>query len=80
MFQVTEQLLEDLLDKLEKGSGLNHELSFEEAKKLLKEDDAQIQAVFHYWRRKRDQQMLVCVLRGLLPVRSIFLALCFSQT
>ncbi|XP_028832876.1 enhancer of polycomb homolog 1b isoform X1 [Denticeps clupeoides] len=43
---------EEMIDRLEKGSG-QQLVTLQEAKLLLKEDDEMIQEVFDYWSRKR---------------------------
>lgn len=43
---------EEMIDRLEKGSG-QQPVSLQEAKLLLKEDDELIQEVYEYWSRKR---------------------------
>ncbi|XP_012679609.2 enhancer of polycomb homolog 1 isoform X1 [Clupea harengus] len=43
---------EDMIERLEKGSG-QQLVTLQEAKLLLKEDDALIQEVYEYWSRKR---------------------------
>uniref|UniRef100_A0A8C5CBI0 Enhancer of polycomb homolog n=1 Tax=Gadus morhua TaxID=8049 RepID=A0A8C5CBI0_GADMO len=50
--EITALQLEDMIDRLEKGSG-QQLVSLKEAKLLLKEDDELIKEVFEYWSRKR---------------------------
>ncbi|CAL8277217.1 unnamed protein product [Lota lota] len=52
---------EEMLDRLEKGSG-QQLVSLPEAKLLLKEDDELIQEVFDYWSRKRKVGKAGCLL------------------
>ncbi|XP_059914673.1 enhancer of polycomb homolog 1-like isoform X1 [Gadus macrocephalus] len=52
---------EEMLDRLEKGSG-QQLVSLPEAKLLLKEDDELIQEVFDYWSRKRKVGKPGCLL------------------
>ncbi|XP_062335317.1 enhancer of polycomb homolog 1-like isoform X1 [Osmerus eperlanus] len=50
--EITALQFEEMIDRLEKGSG-QQALSLQEAKLLLKEDDELIQEVYDYWSRKR---------------------------
>ncbi|XP_075869224.1 enhancer of polycomb homolog 1-like isoform X2 [Nelusetta ayraudi] len=50
--QITALQFEEMIDRLEKGSG-QQLVSLQEAKLLLKEDDELIKEVFDYWSRKR---------------------------
>ncbi|XP_046883414.1 enhancer of polycomb homolog 1-like isoform X1 [Hypomesus transpacificus] len=50
--EITFLQFEEMIDRLEKGSG-QQLVSLQEAKLLLKEDDELIQEVFDYWSRKR---------------------------
>ncbi|CAG05437.1 unnamed protein product [Tetraodon nigroviridis] len=54
---------EEMIDRLEKGSG-QQLVSLQEAKLLLKEDDELIKEVFDYWSRKRK----ICKSSLLIPV------------
>lgn len=54
---------EEMIDRLEKGSG-QQPVSLQEAKLLLKEDDELIKEVFEYWSRKRK----TCQSGSLIPV------------
>ncbi|TRY90978.1 hypothetical protein DNTS_023015 [Danionella cerebrum] len=54
---------EEMVDRLEKGSG-QQPVSLQEAKLLLKEDDELIKEVFEYWSRKRK----ACQSGSLIPV------------
>ncbi|XP_077480388.1 enhancer of polycomb homolog 1-like isoform X1 [Stigmatopora argus] len=50
--EITALQFEEMIDRLEKGSGQQF-VSLQEAKLLLKEDDDLIKEVFDYWSRKR---------------------------
>ncbi|XP_024136389.1 enhancer of polycomb homolog 1 [Oryzias melastigma] len=50
--EITHLQFEEMIDRLEKGSG-QQPVSLQEAKLLLKEDDELIKEVFDYWSRKR---------------------------
>uniref|UniRef100_A0A3Q2Z6M3 Enhancer of polycomb homolog n=1 Tax=Hippocampus comes TaxID=109280 RepID=A0A3Q2Z6M3_HIPCM len=50
--EITALQFEEMIDRLEKGSGQQF-VSLQEAKLLLKEDDELIKEVFDYWSRKR---------------------------
>ncbi|XP_034561936.1 enhancer of polycomb homolog 1-like isoform X2 [Notolabrus celidotus] len=50
--EITALQFEEMIDRLEKGSG-QQLVSLQEAKLLLKEDDELIREVFDYWSRKR---------------------------
>uniref|UniRef100_A0A6Q2YX76 Enhancer of polycomb homolog n=1 Tax=Esox lucius TaxID=8010 RepID=A0A6Q2YX76_ESOLU len=50
--EITFLQFEEMVDRLEKGSG-QQTVSLQEAKLLLKEDDELIKEVFDYWTRKR---------------------------
>ncbi|XP_045566908.1 enhancer of polycomb homolog 1 isoform X2 [Salmo salar] len=50
--EITSLQFEDMIDRLEKGSGTQL-VNLQEAKLLLKEDDELIKEVFDYWTRKR---------------------------
>ncbi|XP_038859813.1 enhancer of polycomb homolog 1-like isoform X3 [Salvelinus namaycush] len=50
--EITFLQFEEMIDRLEKGSG-QQAVSLQEAKLLLKEDDELIKEVFDYWTRKR---------------------------
>ncbi|XP_003968226.2 enhancer of polycomb homolog 1-like isoform X1 [Takifugu rubripes] len=50
--EITALQFEEMIDRLEKGSG-KQLVSLQEAKLLLKEDDELIKEVFDYWSRKR---------------------------
>ncbi|XP_055007149.1 enhancer of polycomb homolog 1-like isoform X2 [Boleophthalmus pectinirostris] len=50
--EITELQFEEMIDRLEKGSG-QQLVSLQEAKLLLKEDDELIKEVFEYWSHKR---------------------------
>ncbi|XP_056220138.1 enhancer of polycomb homolog 1 isoform X1 [Seriola aureovittata] len=50
--EITSLQFEEMIDRLEKGSG-QQLVSLQEAKLLLKEDDELIKEVFDYWSRKR---------------------------
>uniref|UniRef100_A0A3P9H2T0 Enhancer of polycomb homolog n=1 Tax=Oryzias latipes TaxID=8090 RepID=A0A3P9H2T0_ORYLA len=50
--EITPLQFEEMIDRLEKGSG-QQPVSLQEAKLLLKEDDELIKEVFDYWSRKR---------------------------
>ncbi|XP_031726546.1 enhancer of polycomb homolog 1-like isoform X1 [Anarrhichthys ocellatus] len=52
---------EEMIDRLEKGSG-QQAVSLPEAKLLLKEDDELIKEVFDYWSRKRKTSRANCLL------------------
>ncbi|XP_040027333.2 enhancer of polycomb homolog 1 isoform X1 [Gasterosteus aculeatus] len=52
---------EEMIDRLEKGSG-QQAVSLPEAKLLLKEDDELIKEVFDYWSRKRKSSRANCLL------------------
>ncbi|XP_076837540.1 enhancer of polycomb homolog 1b isoform X2 [Brachyhypopomus gauderio] len=53
---------EEMIDRLEKGSG-QQLVTLQEAKLLLKEDDELIREVFEYWSKKRK----LCVSGSLIP-------------
>ncbi|KAK7878241.1 hypothetical protein WMY93_031150 [Mugilogobius chulae] len=50
--EITELQFEEMIDRLEKGSG-QQLVTLQEAKLLLKEDDELIKEVFEYWSHKR---------------------------
>uniref|UniRef100_A0A8C9ZUF9 Enhancer of polycomb homolog n=1 Tax=Sander lucioperca TaxID=283035 RepID=A0A8C9ZUF9_SANLU len=52
---------EEMIDRLEKGSG-QQAVSLSEAKLLLKEDDELIKEVFDYWSRKRKNSRANCLI------------------
>ncbi|KAF3857870.1 hypothetical protein F7725_011071 [Dissostichus mawsoni] len=52
---------EEMIDRLEKGSG-QQAVSLPEAKLLLKEDDELIKEVFDYWSRKRKTSRSNCLI------------------
>ncbi|XP_069031505.1 enhancer of polycomb homolog 1b [Embiotoca jacksoni] len=52
---------EEMIDRLEKGSG-QQLVSLPEAKLLLKEDDELIKEVFDYWSRKRKNSKANCLI------------------
>ncbi|XP_028282983.1 enhancer of polycomb homolog 1-like isoform X2 [Parambassis ranga] len=52
---------EEMIDRLEKGSG-QQAVSLPEAKLLLKEDDELIKEVFDYWSRKRKNSKANCLI------------------
>ncbi|MED6250886.1 Glycosyltransferase 64 protein C4 [Ataeniobius toweri] len=52
---------EEMIDRLEKGSG-QQPVSLPEAKLLLKEDDELIKEVFDYWSRKRKNSKANCLI------------------
>ncbi|CAB1317595.1 unnamed protein product [Coregonus sp. 'balchen'] len=52
--EITFLQFEEMVDRLEKGSG-QQAVSLQEAKLLLKEDDELIKEVFDYWTRKRKK-------------------------
>ncbi|XP_059201252.1 enhancer of polycomb homolog 1-like isoform X2 [Centropristis striata] len=52
---------EEMIDRLEKGSG-QQLVSLPEAKLLLKEDDELIKEVFDYWSRKRKNSRANCLI------------------
>ncbi|XP_028328617.1 enhancer of polycomb homolog 1-like isoform X2 [Gouania willdenowi] len=52
---------EEMIDRLEKGSG-QQLVSLPEAKLLLKEDDDLIKEVFDYWSRKRKNSIANCLI------------------
>uniref|UniRef100_A0A8C3A8T2 Enhancer of polycomb homolog n=1 Tax=Cyclopterus lumpus TaxID=8103 RepID=A0A8C3A8T2_CYCLU len=52
---------EEMIDRLEKGSG-QQAVSLPEAKLLLKEDDELIKEVFDYWSRKRKNSRANCLI------------------
>ncbi|KAK9538463.1 hypothetical protein VZT92_003632 [Zoarces viviparus] len=52
---------EEMIDRLEKGSG-QQAVSLPEAKLLLKEDDELIKEVFDYWSRRRKTSRANCLL------------------
>ncbi|XP_022087066.1 enhancer of polycomb homolog 1-like isoform X2 [Acanthaster planci] len=62
-FEITELQFEEMMDRLEKGSG-QRVVTLKEAKLLLKEDDDLIIAVYDYWLNKRLKSMTGC---GLIP-------------
>ncbi|XP_017269613.1 enhancer of polycomb homolog 1 isoform X2 [Kryptolebias marmoratus] len=60
--EITLLQFEEMIDRLEKGSG-QQPVSLQEAKLLLKEDDELIKEVFDYWSRKRK----TCKSGSLIP-------------
>ncbi|KAJ8268698.1 hypothetical protein COCON_G00138700 [Conger conger] len=60
--ELTPLQLEEMIDRLEKGSG-QQMVTLPEAKLLLKEDDELIREVFEYWTRKRK----TCKSASLIP-------------
>ncbi|XP_060949858.1 enhancer of polycomb homolog 1 isoform X1 [Limanda limanda] len=60
--EITALQFEEMIDRLEKGSG-QQLVTLQEAKLLLKEDDELIKEVFDYWSRKRK----VCKGGSLIP-------------
>ncbi len=50
----TTSQFEEMMDRLEKGSGTTV-VTLEEAKALIKEDDDLIIAVYDYWLNKREK-------------------------
>ncbi|KAM4544190.1 enhancer of polycomb homolog 1-like isoform 1-T1 [Fundulus diaphanus] len=60
--EITPLQFEEMIDRLEKGSG-QQLVSLQEAKLLLKEDDDLIKEVFDYWSRKRK----TCKAGSLIP-------------
>ncbi|XP_047424024.1 enhancer of polycomb homolog 1-like isoform X1 [Mugil cephalus] len=60
--EITALQFEEMIDRLEKGSG-QQLVSLQEAKLLLKEDDELIKEVFDYWSRKRK----TCKIGWLIP-------------
>ncbi|XP_038853846.1 enhancer of polycomb homolog 1-like isoform X1 [Salvelinus namaycush] len=60
--EITSLQFEDMIDRLEKGSGTQL-VNLQEAKLLLKEDDELIKEVFDYWTRKRKN----CKSGSLIP-------------
>ncbi|XP_010792465.1 enhancer of polycomb homolog 1-like [Notothenia coriiceps] len=60
--EITALQFEEMIDRLEKGSG-QQLVSLQEAKLLLKEDDELIKEVFDYWSRKRK----TCTGGSLIP-------------
>ncbi|XP_076014152.1 enhancer of polycomb homolog 1 isoform X2 [Genypterus blacodes] len=59
--EITALQFEEMIDRLEKGSG-QQLVSLQEAKLLLKEDDELIREVFDYWSRKRKVSKGGCLL------------------
>ncbi|KAJ3611530.1 hypothetical protein NHX12_021545 [Muraenolepis orangiensis] len=59
--EITALQFEDMIDRLEKGSG-QQLVSLKEAKLLLKEDDELIKEVFEYWSRKRKGYKAGCLI------------------
>ncbi|KAM8849767.1 enhancer of polycomb homolog 1-like isoform 3-T4 [Spinachia spinachia] len=59
---------EEMIDRLEKGSG-QQAVSLPEAKLLLKEDDELIKEVFDYWSRKRKSSRANCLLSNVKQER-----------
>ncbi|XP_035269732.1 enhancer of polycomb homolog 1-like isoform X1 [Anguilla anguilla] len=60
--EITPLQFEEMMDRLEKGSG-QQLVTLQEAKLLLKEDDELIREVFDYWTRKRKS----CKSASLIP-------------
>ncbi|KAG9337456.1 hypothetical protein JZ751_028748, partial [Albula glossodonta] len=60
--EITPLQFEEMIDRLEKGSG-QQLVTLQEAKLLLKEDDELIREVFDYWTRKRKS----CKSASLIP-------------
>nr|XP_015810990.2 enhancer of polycomb homolog 1 isoform X1 [Nothobranchius furzeri] len=60
--EITHLQFEEMIDRLEKGSG-QQPVNLQEAKLLLKEDDELIKEVFDYWNRKRK----TCKSGSLIP-------------
>nr|XP_015209512.1 PREDICTED: enhancer of polycomb homolog 1 isoform X1 [Lepisosteus oculatus] len=61
--EITPLQFEDMIDRLERGSG-QQLVTLQEAKLLLKEDDELIREVFEYWARKRKG----CKSASLIPM------------
>ncbi|XP_068426683.1 enhancer of polycomb homolog 1-like isoform X2 [Clinocottus analis] len=59
---------EEMIDRLEKGSG-QQAVSLPEAKLLLKEDDELIKEVFDYWSRKRKTSRANCLINNVKQER-----------
>ncbi|CAI5672637.1 enhancer of polycomb homolog 1-like isoform X1 [Oreochromis aureus] len=59
--EITALQFEEMIDRLEKGSG-QQLVSLQEAKLLLKEDDELIKEVFDYWSRKRKTSKGGCLI------------------
>ncbi|XP_029309305.1 enhancer of polycomb homolog 1-like isoform X2 [Cottoperca gobio] len=59
---------EEMIDRLEKGSG-QQAVSLPEAKLLLKEDDELIKEVFDYWSRKRKTSRANCLITNVKQER-----------
>uniref|UniRef100_A0A8C5GKM1 Enhancer of polycomb homolog 1-like n=3 Tax=Gouania willdenowi TaxID=441366 RepID=A0A8C5GKM1_GOUWI len=62
--EITALQFEEMIDRLEKGSG-QQLVSLQEAKLLLKEDDELIKEVFDYWSRKRKNCLAGCVISNI---------------
>ncbi|TNN28347.1 Enhancer of polycomb 1 [Liparis tanakae] len=59
--EITALQFEEMIDRLEKGSG-QQLVSLQEAKLLLKDDDELIKEVFDYWSRKRKSSKGGCLI------------------
>uniref|UniRef100_A0A8C2XGS0 Enhancer of polycomb homolog n=1 Tax=Cyclopterus lumpus TaxID=8103 RepID=A0A8C2XGS0_CYCLU len=59
--EITALQFEEMIDRLEKGSG-QQLVSLQEAKLLLKDDDELIKEVFDYWSRKRKTSKGGCLI------------------
>ncbi|XP_048868117.1 enhancer of polycomb homolog 1-like isoform X13 [Brienomyrus brachyistius] len=62
--EITPLQFEEMVDRLEKGSG-QQLVTLQEAKLLLKEDDELIREVFEYWTRKRRPSESISLLSGI---------------
>nr|XP_023696154.1 enhancer of polycomb homolog 1 isoform X1 [Paramormyrops kingsleyae] len=62
--EITPLQFEEMVDRLEKGSG-QQLVTLQEAKLLLKEDDELIREVFEYWTRKRRPSESISLISGI---------------
>jgi len=75
--EITALKFEEMMDRLEKGSG-QQVVTEREAKLLLKEDDDLIIAVYDYWLNKRLRTVSEYYYLKLFTVVS-FMSLCYSK-
>uniref|UniRef100_A0A3Q3W8N1 Enhancer of polycomb homolog n=1 Tax=Mola mola TaxID=94237 RepID=A0A3Q3W8N1_MOLML len=66
--EITALQFEEMIDRLEKGSG-QQLVSLQEAKLLLKEDDELIKEVFDYWSHKRKVFKGICLISNVKQER-----------
>lgn len=69
--EITPIKFEEMLDRLEKGSG-QQVVTLREAKLLLKEDDDLIIAVYDYWLNKRLRTVSVFQYKNIFSSRKVY--------